>query len=113
MTSMMTPPAHIGSTTIRDLMPEDLPRVEMPKCDARKILKGQKALVTGANSGIGKAVAIALCQAGADVMINYRNGEADALKVVEEAKHLRLRDERPSDYSSGRRVEGRRSAPDV
>ena len=36
-----------------------------------KPLQGQKALVTGANSGIGKAVAIALGQAGADVVVNY------------------------------------------
>jgi NADPH:quinone reductase-like Zn-dependent oxidoreductase len=34
-------------------------------------LAGQKALVTGANSGIGKAVAIALAEAGADIVINY------------------------------------------
>ncbi|GFH37414.1 hypothetical protein SCWH03_36520 [Streptomyces pacificus] len=31
-----------------------------------QLLKGQKALVTGANSGIGKATAIALGRAGAD-----------------------------------------------
>jgi glucose 1-dehydrogenase len=34
-------------------------------------LQGQKALVTGANSGIGRAVALALGAAGADVGINY------------------------------------------
>jgi len=34
-------------------------------------LKGQKALVTGANSGIGEAVAVALGAAGADVIVNY------------------------------------------
>jgi predicted transposase YbfD/YdcC len=45
-------------------------REKPPFCDIRdgstKILSGQKALVTGANSGIGKAVAIALGEAGPD-----------------------------------------------
>ncbi len=36
-------------------MSEILPQVVRPGCPARKILSGQKALVTGANSGIGKA----------------------------------------------------------
>jgi glucose 1-dehydrogenase len=48
-----------------------------------KVLKGQKALVTGANSGIGKAVAIALGQAGADVVVNYVRGEQAAQDVVD------------------------------
>ena len=39
-----------------------------------KPLVGQKALVTGANSGIGEAVAIALGQAGAGVVVNYVEG---------------------------------------
>jgi glucose 1-dehydrogenase len=77
----------MNSTRVRDLMPEELPDIEMPHCDVRKILKGQKALVTGANSGIGKAVAIALCRAGADVVINYRNGDEAAQQAIEEATH--------------------------
>ncbi len=36
-----------------------------------KPLKGQRAIVTGANSGIGKAVALALGEAGANVVVDY------------------------------------------
>ncbi|TMB28024.1 MAG: SDR family oxidoreductase [Deltaproteobacteria bacterium] len=49
-----------------------------------KPLAGQKALVTGANSGIGKAVAIALGEAGADVVVNYRDGEDKAVEVADQ-----------------------------
>src|SRR5260370_36550811 len=47
-----------------------------------RLLTGQKALVTGANSGIGQAVAIALGQAGADVVVNYVAGGGRAQEVV-------------------------------
>jgi glucose 1-dehydrogenase len=46
-------------------------------------LAGQKALVTGANSGIGKAVAIAMAEAGAAVVINYVAGDDDAHAVTD------------------------------
>lgn len=54
------------------VLDEPLPEVVMPACPIRKVLKGQKALVTGANSGIGRGIAIALAHAGADVVVNYR-----------------------------------------
>jgi glucose 1-dehydrogenase len=50
----------------------------------RKLLSGQKALVTGASSGIGKACAIALGRAGADVVVNYSSKDKEAQEVVEE-----------------------------
>jgi glucose 1-dehydrogenase len=45
-------------------------------------LLGQKALVTGANSGIGEACARALAEAGADVAVNYVTHPEAAEKVV-------------------------------
>jgi glucose 1-dehydrogenase len=57
----------------------------MPTCPIRKVLKGQKALVTGANSGIGKGIAIALAHAGADVVVNFVANAEAAQQVVEEA----------------------------
>ena len=59
---------------------------EHPAPPARPIpplLQGQKAIVTGANSGIGKAVATALGEAGADVVVNYVTGDDAAAEVVE------------------------------
>jgi glucose 1-dehydrogenase len=57
-----------------------------PPVTAHKLLTGQKALVTGANSGIGKGVAIALGQAGADVVVNYVDGDDAAGAVVEQIR---------------------------
>jgi len=65
---------------------ETYPAVVMPQCQAEKVLKGQKALVTGANSGIGKAVALGLGQAGADVVVNFARNEGQAHEVVEEIR---------------------------
>lgn len=49
-----------------------------------QILKGQKAVVTGASSGIGKSVAYELGRAGADVIINYRSGDDAANALAKE-----------------------------
>ena len=61
---------------------DNLPPVVMPACEERRILAGQKALVTGGSSGIGRAVALALGSAGADVVVNYRSGAEEAQEVV-------------------------------
>jgi len=63
---------------------ETFPEPVMPACSVQKLLRGQKALVTGASSGIGKAVAIALGHAGADVLVNYVSGPDDADAVAHE-----------------------------
>src|ERR1044072_5445930 len=49
-------------------------------------LTGRKALITGGDSGIGKAVAIAFARVGADVLISYLNEEEDAREVAEYVK---------------------------
>ncbi|MBK8185148.1 MAG: SDR family oxidoreductase [Candidatus Competibacteraceae bacterium] len=54
----------------------------LPSYACPQILAGQKALVTGASSGIGKAVAIGLGRAGADVMINYVSNEETAREIA-------------------------------
>ncbi len=50
--------------------------------DPLKPLKNQKALVTGANSGIGEACALALGAAGADIVVNYVSRPEEAERVV-------------------------------
>ncbi len=49
----------------------------------RKLLEGQTALVTGANSGIGEGIAKAMGAAGANVVVNYISHEDDADRVVQ------------------------------
>ena len=75
----------------RKLDEENLPEVVMPACPINKILKGQKALVTGGSSGIGRAIAIALGHAGADVVVNYAREANEAQSVVEEIKRCGAR----------------------
>ncbi|TXS43806.1 glucose 1-dehydrogenase [Streptomyces sp. or43] len=55
------------------------------------LLKGQTALVTGANSGIGRATAIGLGRAGADVVVNYVSGREAAEEVVREITSFGVR----------------------
>ncbi|HEY2733607.1 MAG TPA: SDR family NAD(P)-dependent oxidoreductase, partial [Polyangiales bacterium] len=49
-------------------------------------LQGQRAIVTGANSGIGEAVARAFALAGASVVVNYVRDEPAAIALVEELR---------------------------
>ena len=65
---------------------EHLPQPVMPRVPPQKLLLGQKALVTGASSGIGRAIAMALGDAGADVLINYASGADKAAALIEEMK---------------------------
>jgi glucose 1-dehydrogenase len=56
----------------------------VPNVPYANVLPGQPALVTGANSGIGRAVALGLAKAGADVVVNYVTDPTAAEEVANE-----------------------------
>ncbi|MFG2217962.1 MULTISPECIES: SDR family oxidoreductase [unclassified Streptomyces] len=67
--------------------PADAGRQRMPW----PLLRGQKALVTGASSGIGRATAVELGRAGADVVVNYSSAREAAEEVVREIESFGVR----------------------
>jgi 3-oxoacyl-[acyl-carrier protein] reductase len=56
--------------------------------DAVNPLAGKVALVTGASTGIGRAIALALAHAGADVAITFRSGRHEAAAVATEIEKI-------------------------
>src|SRR5262245_12145291 len=68
----------------------------MPGADATRrpippLLTGQRAVVTGASSGIGRAIALAFAEAGCDVVVNYSHSEGPALEVVAQIQAMKRR----------------------
>lgn len=75
------PPGHTAA-----LQPQ--PRDEMAEYRGRDLLTGRRALITGGDSGIGRAVAVAFAKEGADVAIAYLSEHEDAehtAKLVHDA----------------------------
>jgi NAD(P)-dependent dehydrogenase (short-subunit alcohol dehydrogenase family) len=59
------------------------PRDEMRDYAGRGLLDGKRALITGGDSGIGRAVSVGLAKEGADVALTYLNEDADARHTAE------------------------------
>jgi len=57
---------------------------KLPFC----LFSGKTAIVTGASRGIGRATALRLAEAGANVVVNYYQHEAEALEVVRECRNF-------------------------
>jgi 3-oxoacyl-[acyl-carrier protein] reductase len=55
------------------------------------ILRGKTALITGGSRGIGRAAALALCQLGANVAVNYQNSKQAAEEVCTLAREHGVR----------------------
>jgi NAD(P)-dependent dehydrogenase (short-subunit alcohol dehydrogenase family) len=73
----------ILESTVADLLKRLSPAVT-------RELSGQTAVVTGSTSGIGRAIALALADAGANVVIHGRRSQSTAEIVVQECKQLHV-----------------------
>jgi hypothetical protein len=76
-------------------------------------LNGMKAVITGGDSGIGRAVAIAYAREGADILISYLSEHDDAKEVetlVEEDAHGGINVEREDDFQQPARFLSKRTA---
>jgi NAD(P)-dependent dehydrogenase (short-subunit alcohol dehydrogenase family) len=77
MTDRVRPPQQQEPPGVTAKM-EPRPRDSMSDYEGRALFAGQRALITGGDSGIGRAVAVAFAKEGADIAIAYLNEHEDA-----------------------------------
>jgi FlaA1/EpsC-like NDP-sugar epimerase len=74
----LQPPQHQEQQPGRESEMTPQPKADDPQYRGSGKLQGKVALITGGDSGIGRAVAIAFAKEGADVAILYLNEHDDA-----------------------------------
>lgn len=76
------PPQHQEQQPGVESQMSPKPQAESDDYHASDKLKGKVAIITGGDSGIGRAVAIAFAMEGADIFISYLNEHADAKETA-------------------------------
>lgn len=82
------PQQHQAQQPGREAAMNPQPQYDNPGYRAAGKLLGKRALITGGDSGIGRAVAVCFAKEGADVAILYLNEHADAQQVVRDVEAL-------------------------
>lgn len=82
------PPQHQDRQPGLEYLMDPKPIFDNPYYKGSGKLKGKVALITGGDSGIGRAVTVAFAKEGADIAIVYLNEEIDALKTKEVVESL-------------------------
>lgn len=77
-----SPPAQSQPYPGRTKPMDPQPRDEMREYEGRGLLEGKRALITGGDSGIGRAVSVAYAKEGADVVFGYLGEDDDAAHTV-------------------------------
>lgn len=82
------PPQHQAHQPGLEYLMDPLPIAENPTVKGRGKLQGKTALITGGDSGIGRAVAYAFAKEGANVAVSYLDEERDAKETQKHIEEL-------------------------
>ncbi|RPF49112.1 NAD(P)-dependent dehydrogenase (short-subunit alcohol dehydrogenase family) [Hydrogenoanaerobacterium saccharovorans] len=82
------PPQHQNQHPGKESEMNPAPQYDNPNYKAAGKLQGKTAVITGGDSGIGRAVAVAFAKEGADVAIIYLNENSDADQTVADVTKL-------------------------